>query len=112
MGCVGNFRWGSGHHTLAGALQSDEDWRLRQVGGLSTKNNGYPVSTKKKMAAGFQRTERKHDICHNRLLVEVITDSWSDYEKVNNWRQVSLMTINHGKAFFCKKKSSKKKFLS
>ena len=67
---------------------------------------------KKKMAAGFRRIERKHDICHNRLLVEVITDSWSDYEKVNNWRQISLKAIDHGKAFFCKKKSSKKKFLS
>ena len=55
---------------------------------------------KKKMAAGFQRTERKYDICHNRLLVEVITDSWSDYEKVNNWRQISLKAIDHGKAFF------------
>ena len=66
MGCVGNFRWGSGHHTLAGALQSDEDWRLRQVGGLSTKNNGYPVSTKKRWQQGFG--EQKEN------MIFVITD--------------------------------------
>ena len=67
LGCVGNFRWGSGHHTLAGALQSDEDWRLCQVGGgCPPKIMVIQCPPKKRWQQGFR--EQKEN------MIFVITD--------------------------------------